>query len=1062
MNGLIAWWARNGIAANLLMILLIIAGVFAFTRIEREVFPSAAFNWASVTVVWPGASPREIEEQIILRIEEAVSDIDGIKHVEGTAREGVATVSIEGADSVDTTLFLNEIKNRIDGISTLPADAFPPVVQQIRDQSGALFIALYGDLNERELNRLARKLRDEAARIPGGSPLVDLWGNMREEVSIEVSEEALRRFGLTFDDVARAIRGSSFNLAGGQVRTDTGSVQVATRNLADSEADFETIVVRQLPDGSVIRVGDVATVIDGFEDRKQKREMNGKPSISIAIQAPATLNIVTLSKAVNDWVAEKNKELGGKATLFVWFDTADLYFARMNLVSSNALQGLVLVMICLLLFLRPTVAFWVTAGIAISVAASFIFMPATGVSLNMLSLFAFLLVVGILCDDAIVVGESIHNEVESGGKGLDAAIVGTQLVAKPVLFAVMTTIIAFLPWLFMSGGTAQYTKHITLTIIFALTFSLIEAFFIMPAHLARLKKQDRSGLFYRLQGFFADGIIRVAEIYYRPLLKGALKARYFTVAFFLGAFAIAVALLAQGWVAFKFMPEVQGTFISMTVRLPEGAPFSRSLQIFNDVEKAAAGMKEKLGKTKGGEDYVRAVYIRADEGQVVSYVTVVDSDKRKESTEELAQVFRDSLGEIPDAEEINTTYTISDNGPDLSYGIESEDLEALRLATLDVQTYLRSLPGVFDVRNNLQAATPELQIELKPGAERFGLTLAEVSRQIRQAFYGEEVQRLPREGQDVRVMVRYPAAARSSLTSVETMRVRTVDGREVPLTAVADAKFAPSYKRIDRRDRQRSSMITGELREGIDRAAVMKSFREEFLPEWTRRHPDVSLSQRGDQEAQAEFMNEFLSLYAIAFVAMYMLIAIGFGSYWQPILIMSAIPFGFMGAAFGHMLFGLDFALFSFFGVGAAAGVVINDNLVLIDYVNRLRKEGEGAMSALVKAGIGRFRPILLTSITTFFGLITFMFSRSTDAQFLMPTVIALAWGVFFALFVTWFFVPALYVIGVDIARFYRWAWTGEKQPELGEGKSTESDYGTVGVAGARHLDHGPGVKPAE
>jgi multidrug efflux pump subunit AcrB len=1038
---MIAFWARNGVAANLLMVGMLIAGVAAFFSIEREVFPNARFNFAQIAVAWPGASPREIEEQIILRIEEAISDVDGVKHVEATATEGVAVVTVEGSDDVDTTLFLNEIKNRIDGVSTFPQGAFPPVVQQLRDQQGALFVALYGDLSERELNRLARRLRDEVARIPDGSPLVDLWGNLKEEVSIEVSEDALTRYGLTFDEVARAIRGSSINLSGGQVRTETGSVQVATRNLADSEEEFEKIVVRQLADGSVLRVGDVAKVIDGFEDRKQRREMNGKPSISIAVQAPETVNIVKLSRAVNTWVAEKNKELDGQAQLFVWFDTADLYFARMNLVSSNAWQGLILVLICLLLFLRPTVAFWVTAGIPIAFAGAFILMPAAGVSLNMLSLFAFLLVIGVVVDDAIVIGDSIHEEYEKGGKGVDAAIVGAQLVAKPVFFAVLTTVIAFLPWLFMSGGTAQFTKHISLTIVFALTFSLVEAYFILPSHLAHMKRQNKDSLFYRMQRVFSEGVVDFADRVYRPLAATAMRNRYFTAAGFMVALATSFALLAQGWIAFKFMPEVQGTFISLTVRLPEGAPFSRSLQIFDDVERAADALKKKLGKTKDGAEMVRAVYVRADEGQVVSYVTVVDSDKRKESTEELANEFRDQLGDIPDAEEVNVTYTISDNGPDLSWGVESENLESLRLATLDIQNYLRSLPGAFDVRNNLQAATPELQIALKPGAERFGLTLAEVSRQVRQAFYGEEAQRLPREGQDVRVMVRYPASARSDLSSVEQMRIRTADGREVPLTAVADADFAPSYKRIDRRDRQRSAMVTGELREGVDRAAILKGFQDEFVPEWKKRHPDVSLAERGDQEAQAEFVAEFLSLYAVALFIMYMLIAIGFNSYFQPILIMTAIPFGFMGAAFGHMLFGLDFALFSFFGVGAAAGVVINDNLVLIDYVNRLRAGGMGAMEALLKSGVERFRPILLTSITTFFGLLPMMFSRSTDAQFLMPTIVALAWGTFFALFVTWFFVPALYVIGVDIARFYRWAWTGENQPSFGEGTSKDSEF---------------------
>jgi multidrug efflux pump subunit AcrB len=1041
VNGLISWWVRNGVAANLLMVGIIIAGLLAFFRLEREVFPSANFNGANVTVAWLGASPLEIEEQIVLRIEEAIADIDGVKHIDSSAREGVASINIEGIDTVDATRFLNDIKNRIDGISTLPLDAFPPVVSQWRNQSGAVYMALYGDYTERELNRLARKLRNEVAQLPDSSPLVDLWGDQKEEVSIEVSEETLRRYGLTFDDVARAIRGSSLNIAAGQVRTETGNIQVAARALADTQEEFERIVVRQLPDGSILRVGDVATVIDGFEDRKQKREMNGRPSISIAVNAPETLNIVKLSAAVNKWVDEKNEELAGEGKLIIWFDTADLYFGRMDLVSSNAVIGLVLVLIILLLFLRPAVAFWVSMGIAVSFAGAFIFMPMAGVSLNMLSLFAFLLVIGVVVDDAIIIGESIHNLTEENGEGgADIATLGTQLVAKPVFFAVITTMIAFLPWLFMSGGTSQFTKHITLTIVFALTFSLVESFFILPSHLSHMKKQNKEGVYFRLQGIFADGLLNFAKNVYQPIVKMAIRFRYFTVAGFLVALAVATALLAQGWIAFKFMPEVQGTFISMTVRLPEGAAFSRSLQIFDDVEAAAERIKKKKGKVDG-EDFVKSVYIRADEGQVISYMTIVGAEKRKESTQEVAEQFRAELPEIPDAEEVNVTYTINNSGPDFSFGIESDDLEALRLSTLDVQNYLRTLPGVYDVRNNLQSATPELQIKLKPGAERFGITLAEVSRQVRQAFFGEEVQRLPREGQDVRVMVRYPASDRESMTSIESMRIRTPDGQQVPLTAIADTAFAPSFKRIERRDRQRSARITAELREDVDRAAVMRIFNQDYVPEWKLRHPGVDLAARGDAEAQAEFMSEFLSLYAVAFFAMYMVLAIAFGSYWQPVLVMSAIPFGFMGAAFGHFLFGLDFALFSFFGVGAAAGVVINDNLVLIDYVNRLRAQGEGAFSALVKAGVGRFRPILLTSVTTFVGLLPIMFERSTDAQFLMPTVVALAWGVFFAMFVTLLFVPAMYAVGADIARFYRWAWTGEKQPRVGHGHPMESEF---------------------
>ena len=624
-------------------------------------------------------------------------------------------------------------------------------------------------------------------------------------------------------------------------------------------------------------------------------------------------------------------------------------------MASNAGIGLALVMIILLLFLRPVVAVWVTIGIAVSFAGAFIFMPAAGVSLNMLSLFAFLLVIGVVVDDAIIIGESIHNHVEEGHEGLSGAVLGAQLVAKPVLFAVLTTMIAFAPWLFISEAS-EFTKHISYTVIFALIFSLVESFLILPAHLSHMKKQNKETKFYAFQGKFADGILSFANTVYRPFIKLAIKLRYFTVAIFLVAFFFAAALLSQGWVAFKFDPEVQGTFVQLSVRLPEGSPYSRSEQIFDDVERAAASLKERLPATKTGVDYVRSVYIRAAQDNVVSYLTIVEANERKESTKQVAEMFREELGDIPDAEEINIGYTINDNGPEFRYGIESDDLEELRLATVDMQNFLRTLPGVYDVRNSLQSATPELQIDLKPGAERFGLTLAEVSRQIRQAFYGEEVQRLPRGGQDVRVMVRYPASDRESLTTIENMRVRTADGREVPLTAVADAKFAPSFKRIERRDRSRSASVSAELREGVDRAAVMQAFREQYLPEARNRYPNVSLVQRGSAEDQAAFMSELVPLYAVAFFAIYMLLAIAFGSYWQPLLVMSAIPFGFMGAAFGHLIFGLYFTIFSFFGVGAAAGVVINDNLVLIDRVNRLRAAGEGAFAALVEAGVSRFR----------------------------------------------------------------------------------------------------------
>ncbi len=1041
MNGLISWWAKNSIAANLLMFGCFVAGLLSFLQLEREIDPSATFSGAEVRVSWPGASPKEIEEQIILRIEEAVTGIDGIKHIESTAREGFAEVDIEGESSIDKTRFLNEIKNRVDGISTFPNDAFPPIVSLWSGQSPVAFMGLAGDLNQKELYRLAREIRDELAALPGGSPLVNIWGITREEVSIEVSEQALRRYNLTFDDVAQAIRGSSLNLAGGQVRTETGNLQIAARSLANTEQDFERIIVRQNVDGSSIRVSDVATVIDGFEDRKTIRTLNGRPSISFGILSPEKSDVTKASKAINDYVAQKNAEFDGEAELFIWFDGGEFFGGQLNLVASNAIIGLLLVLIILMLFLRPAVAFWVAVGITVSFVGAFVLMPANGVSLNFFSIFGFLLVIGIVVDDAIIVGENIHNQVEQGKPGLEAAVVGAQLVAKPVIFAVLTTMIAFAPWMFIDGNAAQFTRQISLTIIFALTFSLIEAFCILPAHLAHMKPQNKKSLYYKLQRGFSEGIVEFGETVYQPIIRTALKIRYFTVAGFIVAFMMASALLVQGWISFSFMPEIQGTFISINVRLPEGSSFSRTTEIYDAVDEAANRLKSRLGDAKDNEPFVKSIYIAADEGDVQSYVTITGAKNRDQSTEDIAKMLRDELGDIPDAEEITIGFTQNESGPDLAFGVQADELEELRLATIDLQDYLRTLPGVYDVRNSLQSATPELQIELKPGAERFGLTLAEVSRQVRQAFFGEEVQRLPRNGQDVRVMVRFPKSARESLTTVETMRIRTADGREVPLSAVADANFAPSFKRIDRRDRQRSSRVTAELGESAERSAIMEKYNEEFVPVWQERHPDASLVRRGASEEEAAVLANLGSLLIVALFAMYVLLAIGFNSYWQPLLIMSAIPFGFMGASFGHFIFNLNFALFSYFGICAAAGVVINDNLVLIDAVNRYRREGAGAVEALVRSGVGRFRPIILTSVTTFVGLLPIMFERSTDAQFLKPTIVALGFGVFFATFVTLIFVPCMYAVGADIGRFYKWAWTGEKQPRLGQGASAEHGY---------------------
>ncbi len=1042
MNGLISWWARNEVAANLLMFACIIIGFLSYIAIDREVFPAAPLPRVDISVTWLGADPIQIEEQIILRIEEVLSDVDGVDKVKAQAREGFASVEVEADPEVDIDGFLNEVKNKIDGISTFPNEAFSPIVQRGIDSNRTHTIAVSGDISARELNRLARRLRDEVTRIPYGSALVDIRGGRDEEVSIEVSEAALRGFGLTFDDVARAIRGRSVNISGGTIDTETGNIPLATRGLADSQEQFEDIVIRQSSDGGLIRVRDVATVIDDFQDGNFKLQLDGSRAVLLALNAPTNLNIVEMSKSVDKWVEEKNEELNPQGiTLKTINDTSDIYFSRMETVASNALLGLFLVLVVLILFLRPIVALWVSVGIAVSFVGAFIFLPMVGVSLNILSLFGFLLVIGIVVDDAIIVGESIHNQVEEGKTEIDAALAGTQFVIKPVFFAVLTSIIAFSPFLFLSGGTSELTKHISWTIIFALIFSLIESFFILPAHLSHMKKQDKASQFYKMQGFFAEGLISFAKNIYSPILAFAVKWRLATVALFIVFFLFAHSLLSQGWIKEQFFPTIEGPFLQLDVTMAEGTSFNRTLQVYDQIQNAANEMRAEYGKRDGAE-IVETVFLVAFGTRVNSFVIVAETNKRGElTTEEIAENWRKKIGDIPDADDISVAFTFNDDGAPIAFNVTGDDLEDIRLALFDLQSFLRSQAGVYGVRNNLRSSNDELRITLKPGAERFGLTLAQISGQVRQAFFGEEVQRLPRGGEDVRVMVRLPKKDRSNLSTLSRLFIRTADGREVPLSAVANLDFAPSFRLIRREDGTRSATVRADLQKGYERGPIMEAFRENYQKQWEANHPNVQFKRSGQSENQDQFNRELMPLLGSVLFAIYMLLAIAFNSYLQPFLIMTAIPFGYMGALMGHAIIGVEFGLFSIFGIIAACGVVINDNLVLIDTVNRLRNDGAGAIEAIIRAGTTRFRPIILTSITTFIGLVPVMLENSIDAQFLKPTIVSMAFGILFAAFVTLLFVPALYLVGADIARLYRWAWTGKKQPAIGKGVSMEHGY---------------------
>ncbi len=1018
MHGLIAWWARNTVAANLVMIGIFVAGTIGFSKMEREMDPQVRFPGLQIIVAWPGAAPQEIEEQIVARIEESVSDLDAIEWVRSSSSEGRGEVYILAEQQVDFTQFMNDVKIRVDSISSFPRDIEPPRVQQWVNQNEFMRIAVHGDLGERELKRLAEQLRREVAQLPAIT-IVQLFGTRREEVSIEVSEDALRRYNLSFSQVADAIRNTSINQSAGSVRTEVGTYQLKVRSQADSVQEFNKIIIRETPDGGAIRVGDVATVIDGFEDNPILATLNGEPAVLLMVMTTEIMDIVTASESVHKWIDERQASLPAGVTLTLWTDKAVEFKGRMKTIGSSAVMGLALVMIVLLLTLRPVVAFWVAVGIATAYAGAFVLLPSVGVSLNMLSTFAFLLVLGIVVDDAIVVGEGIHSETHHIGGGVNASIAGTQLVAKPVVFGVLTTILAFLPWIFLDGSTSEFTRQITWVVILALGFSLVESLFILPSHLASMRPRHDLRGFGKFQKSIADSIIHFANKQYRKIGNWAMDHRYLTTSIFLAVLVIGFGMFYTGWVKKSFMPEIESDEININVVLPEGAPYSRALEILAQLQAAELALVDEVNQRTDGKGLlIENWYTRSRRDSVLAIVKLAPPEVRDMTAKEASVRLRELMGDVPDAKEVTVQYTQNNNGPGFEMSIRHPDLEVLRVATADLENQLRSYETLYDVRNNLESASEEIRLTMKPGTARLGLTLADVNRQVRQAYFGEEVQRLPRNGQDVRVKVRYPLETRQSIESLKNFRVRTNDGRELPLLAVADLEYAPGIKRIQRWNGNRAARVSADLKENV-RDDIMEDLEKNFFPEWEKRYPGIIRGAVGQAEGEKRFIKDVTGLYLIAFFAMYTMLAVAFRSYWQPILILIAMPYAFVGAIVGHSVLGLTMAIFSYFGIAAAAGVVVNDNLVLMDYCNRLRSKGMDAREAIIEAGVVRFRPILLTSVTTIVGLMPMMLERSIQAAFLQPVVVALAFGVFFAFFVTLLMVPSLYGIGLDISEFF-------------------------------------------
>lgn len=1058
-RGLIAWFTKNTVAANLLMWLIVISGLLVIPVIKKEIFPDMPVQMVAVSVVYPGAAPEEVEDGICRRIEEAVQGLSGIEKITSTANEGAGAVAIEVLPGVDKDKVLSDVRNRVDAIDTFPEQAEKAIVQDVVLRRQVINVAISGDVDERVLKEIGQQVHDELVSMPQitQAELV----NVRDyEVSIEVSEEALRRWGLTFDDVARAVRRSSLDLPGGSIKTSAGEILLRSLGQAYRGRDFEKIVVVTHPDGSRVTLEQVASVVDGFVDNDQAARFDGKPSALVQVFRVGDQSALEIASVVHDYIKDKQSRVPEGVEITAWRDQTKILQSRMELLIRNAATGLLLVFIVLALFLRFQLAFWVSLGIPISFLGSIALMPTFGVSINMISLFAFIVVLGIVVDDAIVVGENVYRHLRQGKDGVTAAIMGSKEVAVPVVFGVMTTIVAFSPMLNVDSNARELWRHIPLVVIPCLLFSLLESKLILPAHLSHQRPRGKGEAAYQAQHVLARMWSPVAKLWhgvqapvahglewfvdriYKPSLELCLRWRYVTAAVGLMMLVVSISLVATGWIRFNFFPAVEGDNVVALVEMPQGAPVAVTERALETIESAARAVQRELEDEGSGPviDHVLTsvgqqpyqLEMAANRGQRAEGVSgahlgevnlqLVPSEERSVSSDEILRRWRERIGHLPDARQLQFTSTLIPSGEDIDVLLSHPDIEILQRASADLQRRLATYAGVSDIADTLRLGKREVQLELKPTAEPLGIKLVDLARQVRQGFYGEEAQRVQRGREEVKVMVRYPSEQRRSFASLENMRIRTDAGDEVPFSAVADAHFGRGFATIKRTDLARSVNVTAEVDplEG-NTNTIIADLRSAFIPGLLNDHPGLRVTYEGDAQEQEQTMASLLRGFVVALLVIYGLMAVPFRSYVQPLIIMSAIPFGLVGAIWGHVFMGMELSIVSTLGLVALTGVVVNDSLVLVDYINKRRATGLAYVQAIRQAGIARFRPVLLTSLTTFASLTPMLLERSVQARFLMPMAVSLAFGVLFATVITLVLVPAGYLILEDLRRGWHW-----------------------------------------
>ena len=1045
-EGIIGWFVRNHVAANLMMFAIIGLGLYSGLNLRQQTTPDFDLNYVSVRVPYLGAAPEEVEEGVVIKIEEAIQDTKGIKKIKSTSSEGIGSVRAEVEIGADINEVLNEIKAKVDAISTFPELTEKPVVYKVEIPTGILFVSIYGDLDEYQRKNIAEEMKDELLNFPEIKS-INLLGDRNFEISIEVTENTLREYDLTMSEISAAIRASSIDLPGGRIRTDGGDILLRTKGQVYTGEEFGALVLRTYPDGSRLLLSDIANIDDGFVESRSWGRFNGQSTLDMEILAAQAENEIETADRVKEYISEKSSSLPEGINLEVWGDRSIYLQDRLDMMSKNMLQGAILVFIVLSLFLRLKVAIWAVIGIPIAFFGALWLMPVGPfpVTINMISLFGFIMVLGIVVDDAIIIGESIYTKIRADGHSIENVIKGAQKVALPATFGVLTTIAAFAPMLFVTGFAGPFFKAMSVVVILCLFFSIIESKLILPAHLAYAKIDEineeeifspysnipwykrPSRLFQRANRFVQNNLHSIIENKYAPLIEKAVRNRGLTIATFLSALIIIIGILNSGITKFVLFPEVPGDYVVVELTMIDGSSAESRDDVINRIEQAALDINDewlekypndlppinKMGAYTGGMTELGTPVAGDNIGLLVAELPF---ENRKVSVLELENMWRDKVEDMPGVKKL--TFDSGRNiggGSSISFNILGEDIKQLEEASKQLEQKLTEYEGVFDIRSSLNVGGEEIKLDIKPQAESLGLSMASVGRQVRQAFYGEEAQRIQRGKNEIKVMVRYPEEDRTSIGNLESMRIRNNNGDEIPFSSVATASFGKAYSSIIRENGIRVVTVSADADSStVEPRRVISDITENFIPEMMDKFPQLEFDLEGSSSETVKLVQELTNASIAALFLIYILIAIPLKSYLQPIIIMSVIPFGLIGAVIGHIVLNEAISMFSLFGLVALAGVVVNDSIIMVDFINKARQEGMDIIQAVVNSGTQRFRAIILTSLTTAIGLMPIMTETSTQAQFVIPMAISIAFGIVFATVITLFLVPCLYVLQDD------------------------------------------------